>query len=222
MCRGPGLGLSSQIRETRDRQHPPGWLLPFFLMRKLGTTWASQLVSEHPGAGAVEEGLFMGLGSLAGQDMGMGYGAWPLADTEVCRSQQGLGIPILKDTRPTGTMFHICINRRTVQNPLPINPGQVWGPGSRDTPRALVPKGRRLHSLENSAGPGQGPEFVFCPPEGRKILCSCGVTPCDWFHFDLKRGSWGPRGGSRPAPSVQARVPGNHLAQFLSNPGDMA
>lgn len=45
-------------------------------------------------------------------------------------SQQGLGIPVPKDTQPTGTMFHIRINKRTVQKPAAH---QLWaGMGSRE------------------------------------------------------------------------------------------
>lgn len=120
----------------------------------------------------------MGLG-FPGQP-GHGYGAGPSCTAvlhghrpaNACRSQQGLGIPVPKDTQPTCTMFHIRINKRTVQNPLPISPGQVWGPGSRDTPRALVPKGSRLHS-QNSAGPGRGPVCIL-PCRGGKFSTAAG------------------------------------------------
>lgn len=53
-------------------------LPPLFPMRKLGTTWTSLedrhswCLTEHPGTGTPEEGLFMGLGFP--QDMGMGQG----------------------------------------------------------------------------------------------------------------------------------------------------
>lgn len=46
-------------------------------------------------------------------------------DRPVCGSRQESRIPVPKDTQPTGTMFHIRINKRTVQNPFPVSPGQV-------------------------------------------------------------------------------------------------
>lgn len=138
---------------------------------------------------------------------GYEYGAGPSCtavlhdhrQAKVCRSLQRLGIPVPKDTQPTGTMFHIRINKRTIQNPLPISPGQVWGPVSRDTPRTLVPKGRQLHS-QNSAGPGRGPEFVFSPPEGRAYRQLRG-NPVTGFTSTLK-GEVGVRGAGPARPRV--------------------
>lgn len=76
--------------------------------------------------------------------------------TTVCGSRQESRIPVSKDTQPTGTMFHIRINKRTVQNPFPVSPGQVWGPRAV-TPRVLVSKRRRLHSWRTARGAWAGP-----------------------------------------------------------------
>lgn len=81
----------------------------------------------------------MGLGFPGG--LGYGYRGGPSytsvlpvlpghGEAKVCHSQQGLGIPVPKDTQPTGTMFHIRINKRTVQKPAAH---QLWaGMGSRE------------------------------------------------------------------------------------------
>lgn len=80
------------------------------------------------------------------------------------------------------------------------------GMGSREQghTQGPCPKGEAIAQSGEQRRAWARARVCILPARVGKILGSCGVTPCDWFHFDLKRGSWGPRGGSRPAPSVQA------------------